>query len=142
MPELTWQAILLWWSAVLSTVLAAGRLWEFWRDRFQVEVSYSFADLPEVGNEVLIRNLSATPILLTYWELLWLSGVWPLRSVSNCLTPEYDIGDVRINAHSTKILHFVEADYFDWGAKSLDGRSIYIRLYIAGRRPILRKVYG
>lgn len=84
------MAFLAWWGAGLSTVLALIKTWEFWRERFQVEVSGTFTGLPEIGNEVRIRNLSHRTFILVYWELLYGAGRWPIRRYTPFTTPEFD----------------------------------------------------
>ena len=134
--------LIAWWGAGLSTLLALVKFYELWRDRSRVEISYNFTGDPNIGNEILIRNLSNRPQILTYWELLWCSGRWPRRSFESFEGAEYDAGDCRLEAHTTLTLRFAEANYFAWGHSALKGRSIYIRLYFGGRRPTLRKVYA
>ena len=133
--------LIAWWGAGLSPLLATVKLWELWRDRFRLEVGYSFAGDENVGNSIHIRNLSSRPLILSYWELLYCSGRWPLREFQDITCADYDSGDRRIEPHSTLELHFAEENYFSWGHKTLKGRRIYIRLIIAGRRPILKLVY-
>jgi len=131
-----------WWGAGLSTLLAIVKLWELWRDRFRIDVDYNFSSNPENGNEILIRNLCANPVILTYWDLLYGSGIWPFRKFSFIELPDLGASDIQIEPHSSKTFSFSEENYFSWGAKSLNGRKIYIRLHVAGRRPVLKKVYG
>lgn len=139
MPELATQ-VLAGWGAALSTALAALQFHSWWRDRFRIEVSYQFTGCDDIGNQIYIRNLSATPLILTYWELQWRSG-WPLlTSVSRTHQPDaHDHSDVRIEARSTHILSFVGPDYFDCGVGASKGDTIYIELRFAGRRSIVRK---
>jgi hypothetical protein len=139
---MTASTLIAWWGAVLSTLLALAKLWELWRDRFQVEVSGNFTGNPEIGNEVLVRNLSGRTLILAYWELLYGTGHWPARRFSPLANPDYDEGDRRIEPHSTHTLRFCDDNYFDWGVSALNGRRIFIRLHIAGRRPIVRLVYA
>jgi len=133
--------LIAWWGAGLSTLLALIKLWELWRDRFQVEVSRNFTSNPEIGNEVLIRNLSGRTFILAYWELLYGTGRWPARRFSPLVSPDYDEGDQSIEPQSTYTLQFRDDRDFDWGVSALNGRRIFIRLHIAGRRPIVRLVY-
>jgi hypothetical protein len=128
------------WGAVLSTLLAGVKILEVWRDRFRIDVAYNFNDAPEVGNEILVRNLAAIPIIVSYWELVWLSGSWPFRTESMLISPEGEVSDIRIDARSTQALTFTEENHFNWEPRN--GRRLYIRLWVAGRRPLLRKVYG
>jgi len=134
--------VIAWWGAGLSTVLGLAKLWELWRDRFQVDVSFNFTSSPEIGNEILIRNLSTRKFILAHWELLYCTGHWPTRRFTPLASREYDAGDVTIDPHSTYTLQFADFEHFDWGVDALGGRRIFIRLHIAGRRSILRLVYG
>ncbi|SRR5258708_38268472 len=138
---MTGSTLIAWWGGVLSTLLALVKLWELWRDRFQVEISFNFTGSQEIGNEILVRNLSSRTFILAHWQLLYGTGRWPARRFTHLASPDYDVGDVRVESHSTHTLRFSDDDYFDWGVDALKGRRIFIRLHIAGRRPILRFVY-
>lgn len=130
-----------WWGACLSTVLAGVKLWELWRDRFQLDVSFNFRSVPELGNDIFIRNLSGRPLILTFWEVVYCSGRWPRRTFDPLEFADPNNGDCKVDPHGTHTLHFADANYFHWGHIALNGRSIFVRLHVAGRRPILRKVY-
>lgn len=119
------------WGAVLSTLLAAIKLFEIWQTRTQIEVSYSFASDPEIGNEVIIRNLSNKPILITYWELFWQHRRWGKLITEDGTFPDYDFKDKKLDAHSSTSIHFWGSDHFGWSAKAL-GKN----------KPIRKKVYG
>lgn len=134
--------LLAWWGAGLSTLLAGLKLWEIWRDRFRIDVGYNFTDSSDIGNEIFIRNLTSAPIILGYWELLRLSGRWPFRTESALATPQEDARDIRIDTHSSLTLTFRDEHHFGWGAQAMKGGRICIRLWIAGKRPVLWKVYG
>lgn len=134
-------AFIAWWGAGLSTLLAAVKLFELWRDRFRIEVSYNFTGHESIGNEILIRNLSDRSLILTHWELFYCSGRWPRRSFEPLQSAEFDSGDHRLEPHTTHTLRFSEENYFDWGHKVLSGRRIFVRIHVAGRQPILKVVY-
>ena len=136
------MSFIAWWGACLSTLLAIAKLWELWRDRFRVSVSYQLTSDREEGNELFIRNLAQHPVILSYWEVVWVSRYWPFRKFSTLVEPFHLIRDIRIEAHSTFTLEFRNEDYFDWGVDALNGRRIYIRLHFAGRRPNLNYVIG
>lgn len=131
-----------WWGACLSTLLAIVKLWELWRDRFRIDIGHSFTSEPELGNEIFVRNLSANPIILEYWALHHVSGFWPFRKFSEFESPGPDACDIRIEPHSSQSFTFNGQYHFGWSEKSLQGRKIYMRLYIVGRRPVYKKVYG
>jgi hypothetical protein len=137
-----WASLIAWWGAGLSTLLAVVKLWELWRGRFRIDVSYNFAGSADVGNEIYLRNLTANPLILTHWELGHCSGVPPFRRFSLLSFADPDAGDQVIPQHSTYTLRFVQHEHFDWGAKVLRERgAIVIRLHVAGRKPIQIKVY-
>lgn len=131
------------WGAGLSTVLALVKFWEIWQDRRRVEVSYVFNGVPEIGNDIIIRNISDKPLILTWWELHFCKrrGLsWKSYYNEN---PGADASDLCMSPHSSKFINFREADYFDWGHKALAGKRIYLHMYIAGKkRPIKRLVYS
>jgi hypothetical protein len=137
------STLIAWWGAVLSTLLLLAKLWELWRDRFQVEISGNFTSSPEIGNEIFVRNLSGRTFILTHWELLYGTGRWPARRFTHLASADYyDAGDLRVGPHSTHTLAFRDEEHFDCDVDALKGRRIFIRLHIAGRRPILRLVYA
>lgn len=131
-----------WWGAGLSTLLALVKLGELWRDRFRIDVGYAFTGESGIGNYIHIRNLSGKPIILAYWELFYRPHLWPLKKDSYIKSPEEDAHDVRIEPHSSMTLNFSGMDHFDWGLKTMKGRRICIRFRVAGRRPIVKRVYG
>ncbi|MGH1429555.1 MAG: hypothetical protein ACRBB4_00390 [Neptuniibacter sp.] len=126
----------------MSTLLALVKLFELWRDRFRINVGYGFTGDIHQGNDIHIRNLSGKPIILGYWELFYRPHLWPLRKDSYIASPEADAYDLKIEPHSSKTFNFSGPDHFSWGRESMKGRRIYIRLHIAGRKPVLKRVYG
>lgn len=131
---------LAWWGAGLSTILALVKLWEFWRDWARVDIDYLFTSDPDRGNSISIHNLSSRPMIVSYWQVLYGSGTWPFRKFEDVAYPDIDSVPLRIDPYSTLTLNFCEETYFSTGYKALKGRNIYIRLYAAGRRPILKRV--
>ncbi|MEQ1863548.1 MAG: hypothetical protein ABL996_02730 [Micropepsaceae bacterium] len=143
MPE--WIAnlpvVAAWWGAVLSTIMAAIKVWELWRYRFRVEVGGSFTSAADIGNKINILNLSPDPLILTHWEVFYGSGMWPFRRETSICDREYDANNATIASNSTYPLTFANELYFSTTPDELKGRAIYICLHIAGRRSIRRKVY-
>jgi len=130
-----------WWGAVLSTILAAVKGWEIWRDRFRVEIGGSFTSLSDIGNEVRIRNLSPKPLILVHWEVFYGSGFWPFRKESSICDRDYDASDSAIAPASAYTLTFADGSYFSTNPDRLKGRCVYIRLHVAGRGVVRRKLY-
>lgn len=72
MDQLTlWLSI---WGAALSTSLVGLKFFEVWRDRSRMQTTFHFTSDPERGNEVTIFNISGRPLLVSYWELVWVKG--------------------------------------------------------------------
>ena len=118
------------------------KLWELWRDRFRVDVGSNLHSLPENGNTIYVRNLGGRRIILTYWELLWLSGYWPFRR-KRTFEFAQDPSDEHIEPLDSVPLEFRDAQHFSWGANALQGKKIYLRLYFAGKkRAVVRKIVG
>jgi hypothetical protein len=62
------------WGAILSTALAGIKISEVWRERVRLSTSYSFSNSDyRKTNEIIIENPSKTPVMISYWELLWRS---------------------------------------------------------------------
>jgi hypothetical protein len=139
-PE-TMALIVAAWGAILSTLLAGIKVWGVWRDRHRIDVAYSFATDENVGNTISIRNLAGRPLILSYWELLYGTGTWPLKNFEAMQWPDHDHGDQKMETYSVYPLTFSGGNHFDWSSKALKGRKIYIRLHFAGRKPIVRLVY-
>jgi len=132
-----------WLALILSTCLVVLRAWEFWKDRFHINVRAMQTGSSELGNTVWIRNLSGKPVIVEYWELSWRSGRWPRREESLIESPGEFARDIPIAPGDSHSLTFSGPDYFNWGKHAVKGRSIFIALHVAGRsRRVLRKVAG
>lgn len=130
-----------WWGAALSTILAVIKGWELWRDRFRVEIGRNFTSAPEIGNTVHIRNLSPKPLILHHWDVSYGSGFWPFRKETFICDRDYDAGDTTIAPVSTYTLNFTDESYFSTTPDRLKGRAVYLRLHVAGKGTIRRKLY-
>ena len=103
------------WGAVLSTILALLKIHEMWRARERIDRGYDFKSLPELGNDVIIRNLSAKPQILTYWELQWRKRRLFRWHISERVSSDEYFQDIQIPPYSIKSLTFRVEDYFDLG---------------------------
>jgi len=131
-----------WGGFVLSLVLAIVKLWELYSGRARIEIGGDYASLDSVGNQIYIRNLSPKPIILIYWEVYY--GTKPLffRKETPISSPESSV-NATIAAGSTYQLSFEDEHHFSTSVAALNGRAIFMRLFIAGRsRPIVRKIYS
>jgi hypothetical protein len=130
-----------WGGLLISFCLAVIKILELRRDRVRVNVGGDFAGLESVGNQIHIRNLSQRPIILVHWEVFYGSWRWIRREEDHIQSAE-DSKGATIAATSTYSLSFTNQCYFSTSVAALRGRAVFIRLYFAGRRPIVRKLYS
>jgi len=132
------------WGSIVATALAGIKIWEFYRDtRLGITTSYSFSD-PERGNEIIIENTSKTPVLITYWELVWARRFMWLNLLE--IGEEYpDVGycDITVPAHSRHVMEFKDQHYFQRKHKISGQRvTLYLKLYIAGKaQPVWLRIW-
>lgn len=131
------------WGAILSTGLAYVKFLEFRRERLRLSTTYNLADA-EHGNEIVIQNLSKTPVIISHWTLNWRKR----RLFRPTVTRNVDYGfsgerrEIIVPANDTRTLTFVEDSYFDWGQKTIRHGKLYLDLNIAGRaKPMMLAVY-
>jgi hypothetical protein len=133
-----WIAI---WGALLSTVLAAIKIAEWWRDRIQLDISFTCTTSEYEGNSIVIRNLYSMPIIITYWEIFLAKNLWDKSDNEPIESADFDAGDQVVAAHASVHWNYSEARFFSTSEKVLKGRSIFLKLYIAGRKSVVRKLY-
>ena len=129
------------YGAVLSTILMLVKFWELWRSRSRIETDYVFTSSPDEGHTIVIRNLSAIPMTIRFWQLQWRRCRWCRSNPARVINPD-DFGDIVIPSHASTRLVFRELDYFSVTPKSLGDYRIYIRLNIAGRsRVVVKRIF-
>ena len=133
-----WLAV---WGAFLSTVLAAIKIAEWWRDRNRLEIGFTCTTSESEGNTIIIRNLYSKPIIITYWEIFLAKNPRRDSEQVSLESADFDNGDQVVAAHDFVQWNFSEAGFFGTSEKFLKGRGIYLRLCIAGRKPIVRRLY-
>ena len=129
------------WGGLLSTGLAGIKVFEWWRDRDRLDISFGSSTSVEHGNQIQIRNLSNRPIIIKHWELFFAFDPKGKKDCEVVESADYDDGDLTIAAHTSKQWNFCEQRYFSTSDKHLRGRSIYLRLCIAGRKDLTTKLY-
>jgi hypothetical protein len=129
------------WGGLLSTGLAGIKVFEWWRDRDRLDISFCSSSSVEHGNQIQIRNLSSRPIIIKHWELFFARDPKGKNDCEFVDHADYDDGDLTIPAHTSKQWNFCEERYFSTSDKHLRGRSIYLRLCIAGRKDLTTKLY-
>jgi hypothetical protein len=127
------------WSTILSTALACLKIWEVSRDRLRLTATYVFSVRPEDGNEVIIQNVSKTPALITYWELMWAHrrlGRTVFERMAGYPTNE-GYCHITVTAHSRHVLDFKGKEHFETHGE-IEGHkvSLYLRTYLVRRSPV------
>ena len=121
------------WGAVISTALAAVRVYEAASKQPKLVTTYSFTTDRSRGNTVSLLNVSSTPAVILHWELVRAERRVCRRRSSESIATSDDIGPYTLGAHDVEHLRFCEEAHFAW---SLDrtGDQIYLKLILAGRR--------
>ncbi len=121
------------WGASVSTVLAAIKFYEFWRDRSRIRARAMLRGDPHLGNEITVMNLSSKPIIVEHWEIIYRGNAWWFGKEEPAASPWDDDGCFSVEAHGSRTLTFRDMDYFGWGADLTARKSIWIRLHVAGK---------
>lgn len=131
------------WASLVSTMLAGIKILEVWRDRLQLTTSRNFAAPGHGGNEIIIENPSKTPVMISYWELLWIKQRHLRKETTGGrFPPDEGYCSITILGHGRHVLTFDDAEYFDWGQSTTSKGKLYLKLHIVGRRrPLTLQVY-
>jgi hypothetical protein len=126
------------WAAVLSTVLAAIKIWEVWSARQRISIGYGVDYTGETGSSIVIANPSSKPLLITYWILLLeeRSGLrWHSVDGRTLNAGSYYM---TIGAHDHHVLHFRGEERFTWIPDDKGRDRVVLELSVAGRSKPLR----
>lgn len=120
------------WGSVISTVLGGIKLWETWRDRRRLTTSYSICYANDGESQIIIENPSNTPVMVTYWELLWIKGSLFRRKIIDGVFPNEGYCNITIKAHDRYVLSF-EGGQQHYSGGNPTKAKLYLKLHIAGR---------
>lgn len=138
--ELDLKTVAAVWGAVLSTALAGVKVWEIWRDRVFLTTSYGFSSSPDYGDtSVTVENPTGTPVLVTYWELVWADRQFGItRFERGQAYPDEGYCNITIGAHDRHRFPFGGEDWFR-PVDKIEGHPVklYLRLFVAGRKNAL-----
>jgi len=130
------------WAAVVSTSLAAIKLWEtFWRDRLRLATTYSLSGESGGRHEITVANLSPVPIQIMSWDLFWQPRWFAFWLNAVNVTPD-DPWRFKIVGHDAYQLNFEGCDQFEWGWKVASGRQLVLKLNLFGRKLPIRLRVG
>jgi hypothetical protein len=129
------------WGAGLSTILAGIKIWEIYRDRKRMLVSYLFAGNDETGDKITLQNLSKSALMIEHWELLWVTRkFFFLKKIVPIHIFNYENGHLNLPASSTQSLDFNGQYHFNWNPEIENNVKLFIKLRIVGRKRFLMKV--
>jgi len=127
------------WGAALSTILALVKIYEKWEARRIIEITCYFDGRPNVGNRVIVRNISDKQLIVTYWILSFCKRNNLSWKEYNTEEPREDAEDIHIPPHSSKSFIFCDEQYFEWSFEKAKNRKVFFKLYIAGKsKPIVK----
>ncbi|MFK0339206.1 hypothetical protein ACIQT7_18210 [Agrobacterium deltaense] len=124
------------WGAIVSSGLAAIKLWEvFWKDRLRLATSYMLTGERGGEHEIVVANISPLPVQIASWKLAWEPKLFRFNKPEIDVSPDWeDIGRFKIDAHSSYVLKFGGLNQFSWDYKTSAGRRLTLRLKIFGLR--------
>lgn len=129
------------WGAVISTLLATKEIFQWWKNRDRFDASLTTSSSADIGHNLKITNLSGRTILISHWELFLSFDKKGKREYDCIVFEDLDSNDISLDPNTSRQLYFSESDYFSVSEKSLRGRSIYLKMWIVGRRPWVKKLY-
>jgi hypothetical protein len=130
------------WGAILSTILAIQKGYEWWASRFRLETDYEFTDDPSIGHKITIRNLTGRPITIPFREVLSRKRWHFFRKPEEIPFTDESPTDVVIPAYGSHAFEFMELSHFSLKSKHLADHNIYLKVWIAGRKPKTLHVYA
>lgn len=120
------------WGAILSTILFIVKLYETYRDRNRLHISYVTR---KSGYEIMITNLGKTPLKIRYYELFWSQRRLFWKKTRTLLSLSENPTDITIPSYSTHTLPFYEEGHFR-RTPPTGKKKMYIDLYMIGaKRP-------
>lgn len=128
------------WGAVLSTILAIIKIYEIWISRRRVEITCYFDGREDVGNDVIVRNISDKQMIITYWKLSFCKREGLFWKEYNSEEPLQDACDIFIPPHTSKKFNFSNEQYFSWSFLPMKTQRIFFEIFIAGRNRSIKKI--
>lgn len=128
-------------ALALSTGLFIIKMVEVWNNQLRIDAAATTTSDIHEGHVIRVRNLSNRTFIITHWALLKASRWERKKTAAVICDAEYDSGDHRMDPYSTFALKFADGDYFSVSENALGNKKIYLRIYIAGRKSVVRCVY-
>ena len=127
------------WGASLSTLMAVLKIFELWKSRIKVDVTYQFTSSEEIGSKIIISNLTPRPIGITYWKLVWVKWKFPSWQKKEEISPDpLDDTHFTIGAYQQHVLNFDEGENLPWGRDAIPLGVLRLDLSVAGRAKPVR----
>jgi len=127
-------------SLIVAASLAIIKFKEYRRDSRGIAVGYAWTGNPYDTDKIFLTNLSAIPVLVSYWSLEWHERRF-LRKPKIIPIHIYDDEDLHITLEprTRSTLEFKDQYRFSWSTKK--NASLFIRLNITGRKnPLILNV--
>ncbi|RYE60896.1 MAG: hypothetical protein EOP20_01215 [Hyphomicrobiales bacterium] len=88
-------------------------------------------------NVIRVTNLSPSPVLLDYWELVWRQPLWKFwtwRYRDTLIADNDGSPAITLEPLTPKSYLFGGEHWFDWGANAARGRSMVFRHSLIGEK--------
>ncbi|OOQ57411.1 hypothetical protein [Mucilaginibacter pedocola] len=130
-------------SLMVAIVLAWIRVVEYRRDNRSLQVSYTMSYYPDEWNIIYLTNISSKPILIDYWDVVWVKRQGLFRyKYEGVLSRNNEDLHVNLPPHSRKQFDFKDQYEFDWNSHKHEGEALFLELRISGKKkPLYLFVY-
>ncbi len=88
-------------------------------------------------NVIRVTNLSPSPVLLDYWELVWRQPLWKFwkwRDRDTLISDNEGSPPITLEPLTPKAYLFDGEHWFDWGSTIAAGRSLVFRHSLIGEK--------
>ena len=127
-------------SLLIAGFLAYLRIREYRRDNRVIHVTCHMSGEPGSGDRIFLTNLSATPVLVDYWQVGWLTRGWFRNKFQPInLFADEDL-HLTLKPRERKTLNFVDQYTFNWHPKNKGEVELFIELHIAGKQKALQTI--
>lgn len=129
-----WVSFAAIWGGVLATLHVVVAGFKAWVNRPRIYITTNLTGSPEVGNQIAIYSHSPIPINIHGYEIYRKKKWFGKKKNINSSFEDGELINLKIEAHSTKILNFRDQNHFSWSLNTKEEHgALHIKSYIDGR---------
>lgn len=107
----------------------------FFPKRKRVYANLALTGSSDHGNILTITNGSDVPVMVDYWEVVWMKWTWKGRKPGQVeASQDFDDHGFTLAANTRKVFQFIEGDHFGWGVRMAKHGKLFLRLYLDGSK--------